>query len=444
MTNREKQRLDKSKQVGTVVAVLFTFFLFMAIVVIAQGKTVRVEASVLNVRTGPGLSYDIMTQVRENDELKVIDEKNEWYKVRLAGDQIGWVASWLVKNTEVSSGTNQVGTIISSTANIRKEATTSSDILGTVSKGTEVTVLFSQNNWVQINYQGQIAWVSGELIEVSAEKGSPSNNTGETNAPGASSVTILKDGTNIRSGPSTDDASLLKASSGDTYTVLETENDWHKITLSDGTTGYVANWVVTLSDGAAPTSTEASPPLLKPTSLAEATVVIDAGHGGKDSGANSNGLLEKELTLSTAKILAKKLEAFGTNVILTRSDDQTLSLNDRVYIAHTSKADAFISLHYDAYKVDNGGSGTSTFYYSDADRGLAESIHKAIGTKGPLRNNGVKRGDYLVLHENLQPSVLLELGFINNTVDATYIQRETYQALMADQIIHAMTEYFTN
>src|SRR5690625_4280829 len=154
------------RKISFFIALLMTLIVITTTVVWANNHTVVVEASVLNVRTGPGLSYDVMTQVMEEETLTVLDEKNEWYKVRLSDDKIGWVASWLVKNTEVTAASHSIGIISGTEVNVRQAATTDSLILGTVTKGEELPVLYQEKQWVQILFEGQVAWVSKDLIQV--------------------------------------------------------------------------------------------------------------------------------------------------------------------------------------------------------------------------------------------------------------------------------------
>lgn len=435
--NVKKQTVLPKKNHFLLIVALALFLTFGALTVMARDNTVVVEASVLNVRTGPGLSYDIMTQVTEDQELNVIEEENEWYKVRLANDRIGWVASWLVKNTEVTPATNSLGVVNTPQVNIRREASTNSDVLGVVPEGTEMTVLFEQNGWTQVQYMGQVAWISSELIDIIGPISEAAEQASNEETSSSGTVTIRTNGTNIRSQPSIEAAVLTTAQQGETLEVIGSEGDWYAVTLANGETGYVANWVVDLSTSDSPA------PVAQVTSISEATIVIDAGHGGHDPGAVTDYYNEKTITLDTAIRLANRLRDTGANVILTREADQFISLNDRVWEAHRTNADVFISLHYDALEQANVMSGTTTYYYSDQDFPLAEGINGALQQYGPLPNNGVRRGDYFVLRENAQPSVLLELGYLNNDHDIRVVNTDAYQATIVEAIYQALNEYFT-
>ena len=88
-------------------------------------------------------------------------------------------------------------------------------------------------------------------------------------------------------------------------------------------------------------------------------------------------------------------------------------LRKRVAVSHQVSADAFLSIHYDAIE-DNSVHGFTTYYTNSYQKELAETIHAGIAKKVSLKDRGARYGDYLVLRENRQPSVLLELGYLSN------------------------------
>lgn len=420
---------------------LFLLLTTFATIAMANTGTVTINAAVVNVRTGPGLSYDVMAQVVEDQRVQVIEEENEWYKVRISNDQIGWVASWLVDNMEVSAATNLVGTITYPEVNVRAESSTESNIIGTVKEGTQLTVLFEQSGWTQVQFQNQVAWISSDLIEVKAKPKQEAPTTVATKDDAAApvqQVTIRSNNTNIRSGPSIKEGIITTASQGDTFSFVEAVNDWYKIKLNDGSTGYVANWVVDLS-----ASTEEAAPTAVITNISEATIVIDAGHGGYDSGALADTFYEKEATLKTATALADRLRQAGANVIMTRSSDEFISLEERAYTSNNSKADAFISIHYDSTEKRNEVSGTTTYYYHDKEKPLANLVNQYLAQYGSLPNNGVRFGNFFVLRENYQPGILLELGYLSNDYDQQVVNTDAYRSQVADAIYQALNDYFT-
>src|SRR5699024_8060487 len=171
---------------------------------------------------------------------------------------------------------------------------------------------------------------------------------------GEEKITIVHDETKIRTQPTTDAPIITKVNRNERYSIIAEENDWYRVELPNGETGFVASWVVRKET----IKTD------RPSSIAKATIVIDPGHGGKDQGTKgSHGTLEKSVTLRTAKLIAKRLEATGANVILTRENDQYVNLATRVAIASENKAHAFISIHYDSTENERNAKRYTTYYY---------------------------------------------------------------------------------
>lgn len=411
-------------------------------VALANYTNVLVEASVVNVRLGPGLSYDIMTQVEGGSEVNVLAERNEWYKVRLADGRIGWIASWLINNTEVSASRNLVATIVDSSVNVREENNVESAIVGSAVAGDKFNLLYEENGWSQIDYNGRVAWISSDLIEISPGTVETAPETAVSEEALAllpeESLTVLYDSVNIRSAASEDSAVLGMANRGDVFTYVGEENGFYAITTPDGRTGYIANWLAAAeSEQVQPSSTAASV-----TTLAEATIVLDAGHGGIDPGAEGTYFYEEEVTLATAEAIAARLRQAGTNVILTRTTDVDVSLEERAYISNLNQADVFISLHYDSTPEGVVASGVSTYYYADQDLALAELVNDHLAANLPLPNNGTSFGNFHVLRENHQPALLLELGYMNNENDTWVFNNDHYRSLVAESVYNALTEYF--
>ncbi|HLR92029.1 MAG TPA: N-acetylmuramoyl-L-alanine amidase [Atopostipes sp.] len=437
-----------------------TFFMFLilltagAAVALANENMVTVETAVLNVRYGPGLSHEVLTQVEEDDRLFLLGEENKWYKVRLGNDQVGWVASWLVDSGEITQGDSQYAKVTGEAVNIRQFSNTDSEILGTVYKDAELQILYQDGDWYQVLYMGQVAWIHGDYIEIlntTAAEEMP------VNASAGSDVenTVVQMGdivTNIRSQPTTESEVIYAAQPGEQFEFIENNEDWYHIRLDENTTGYVAGWVSSIiepsaqtEESPAPTETASAQYARTVSSLAEATIVIDAGHGGYDPGAISPNqmITEKDITLDTALLLKNRLEDAGTNVILTRGSDQFISLDERVQTAHAHHADAFISLHYDAVEQANTMSGTTTYYYFDSDLELANTVNRYLAQNTPLTNNGVRLGNYYVLRTNRQPSILLELGYMNSDLDLQYIDTHSYQATIVEAVYQALREYYS-
>lgn len=212
-------------------------------------------------------------------------------------------------------------------------------------------------------------------------------------------------------------------------------------------------------------------PVLRPSYIANAgefnTVILDPGHGGKDPGARNSLGTEAFYNLKLAGLAKRKLEARGFRVVMTRSSDRFLSLQERVDFANSIKESAvFISIHFNA-----GGSharGIETFTLSppgvshygrglraddfraragnqqdSANIALATALHGAALTR--LGQNtfdrGIKRARFNVLSGVRHPAVLFEGGFMSHPREARLIQNERYQDALATAIADAIMRY---
>lgn len=149
------------------------------------------------------------------------------------------------------------------------------------------------------------------------------------------------------------------------------------------------------------------------------TVVIDAGHGGEDSGALSpHGIWEKDANLRMAKSVRNELVRRGCRVIMTREGDTFEKLYDRPKIAHTNDAVAFISIHHNAPPYDRDPNlfrYTAVYVWNDLGAALGEAINKRMAAVMPeVKNNGVPRANYAVTRNPEIPSCLIEVDFITN------------------------------
>lgn len=149
------------------------------------------------------------------------------------------------------------------------------------------------------------------------------------------------------------------------------------------------------------------------TAQAFTTVVIDAGHGGKDPGGYWYGTTEKRFCLDVAKRLQTALKAKGFNVVMTRTTDVYVELSDRAAKANRYRNAIFVSIHFNASR-DRSISGFETFYQSRKGRVLAQTIQSAMDRTIPGTNRGIHLRDYKVLRETRCTAALVECGFISN------------------------------
>ncbi|MFC5712421.1 N-acetylmuramoyl-L-alanine amidase [Thalassorhabdus alkalitolerans] len=161
-------------------------------------------------------------------------------------------------------------------------------------------------------------------------------------------------------------------------------------------------------------------------------VFIDPGHGGSDTGAVGNGLVEKDLALDTALHIRDILqnEYSGAEINMSRTTDVDVSLENRVQQANSWGADIFISVHYNA--AASGVSGFETYRYQGAPQRteeLHEVIHRELynfAWSGRMPDRGSMTAGFYVIRHTTMPSILTEGGFVTNSNDASYLQDPSF------------------
>lgn len=188
--------------------------------------------------------------------------------------------------------------------------------------------------------------------------------------------------------------------------------------------------------------------------IAGKVIVVDAGHGGNDSGARDPAKTtnEKDLTLSMAKKVSAKLAGQGATVIMTRKTDEFIALRERSEIANRNKADLFVSVHINSNRVANTSSGSIIFYHKKDPIGvlLADCIRSETAKRSKLPSIGIWSDTriydtgFAVLRYSKMPAVLVEVGFINNKKDLAAMRDEKFQADFVDGIVEGIRVYFGN
>jgi hypothetical protein len=179
------------------------------------------------------------------------------------------------------------------------------------------------------------------------------------------------------------------------------------------------------------------------------TVVVDAGHGGNDHGALSlNGLFEKDITLS----IVKKIAALNSNdrikILLSRDDDQSLSVKDRVAFAKANGANMFISIHLNA--IPNNETQDKNGFAVLIDKNnknillastLINELKKSYPTADKIRTH---KNRIWVLDANTCPAAMIECGYITNPADLAFISKSTNQEKIARNILNAIENFAAN
>lgn len=197
------------------------------------------------------------------------------------------------------------------------------------------------------------------------------------------------------------------------------------------------------------------------------TIVIDPGHGGRDSGALSciGHDHEKVFTLDWARRLAPLLMARGWNVVLTRTNDTEVSLAERVAIADRVKADLFLSLHFNSGLPNRDLTGLETYcltpsgmpsnlirdgeddlsqshpnnLFDDQNILLASRVHRSVLSSAGVADRGVRRARFMaVLRHQNRPAVLIEGGYLSNVGEARRIADADYRQALAEGVARGL------
>ncbi|TPR13257.1 N-acetylmuramoyl-L-alanine amidase [Apilactobacillus timberlakei] len=243
---------------------------------------------------------------------------------------------------------------------------------------------------------------------------------------------VEAEGLNLRNAPNDQSQIIEQVPHGQHLKIIKSsENNWWYVKYNNHK-GWVASWLLNQKNYNPKSSNK----------MAEATIVIDPGHGGSDSGTLSANqqYMEKTYTLKIADKVAKRLKNLNANVIMTRDSDRYVSLGQRTRLSNNVKADLFISFHFDSANGDGSASGFGVYkYHPNADK-IANTVNEGFDL--PLHSRGVSMGDYYVLRENKQPAILLEMGFMDSNHDLQYIRSNSYQENVANQVGKSINKYF--
>lgn len=172
------------------------------------------------------------------------------------------------------------------------------------------------------------------------------------------------------------------------------------------------------------------------------TVVIDAGHGGKDDGMKINEFSEKEIVASIAQKIKKNNTNANVIIHLTRTEDHYISLQDRAKFINELKPDLVLSLHVNGN--ENQTASGVEFYVSPKNKmyaqakTIAEDLNSRFITNHDLKSRGVKDANFTLLKESEYPSITVELGFLSNESDRKYLTDQNEQEKIATTILEAI------
>lgn len=409
----------------------------------AQDSSVRLKPKVLpvpentqmvvkndgvNVRSGPGLNYGVLTQVNKGERLAVLGKVPDWYQVRLPGGEVGWIVAWYVAPWEEPSRGSQPG----GEGQEEPKSNPSGEQSGNTSSGPAVNNLqvSSTEKAVKVTLSAD-APMDYHVFRLSSPErlvvDIPGVRPGEIprEVPVSSQVAGK-----VRVG-------WFKKSPDITRLVFDLSNRaaWRANLSADKKTLEVEVFV--------PDSREI---------LRDKLIAVDPGHGGPDPGAVANGLKEKDLTLKISQRLAGLLSSQGAKVLMTRSGDYDVDLYARPDMANRAGAELFVSVHINAYSSPNA-QGTATYIprreeteakrYEESRR-LAECIQCHLVQSLGLEDDGVREASFVVVRDSQMPAVLVEVAYITNPREAGLLAQDGFLARAAEAIYQGIVDYLAS
>ncbi|HIK04057.1 MAG TPA: N-acetylmuramoyl-L-alanine amidase [Trichormus sp. M33_DOE_039] len=177
-------------------------------------------------------------------------------------------------------------------------------------------------------------------------------------------------------------------------------------------------------------------------------ILLDPGHGGKESGAaGPTGYLEKDVNLAVSRLLREELVKRGATVVMTREDDRDVSLPERQAIINRESPAIALSIHYNSLP-DNGDAentqGVGMFWYHPQANNLAVFMHNYLVTKLGRPSYGVFWNNLALTRPAEAPSILLELGFMSNPNEFEWVTNPQEQKKLAKVLADGITEWFRN
>lgn len=394
--------------------------------------------------SGASFQYEVKERLAYNSKVTVLNEvvnslNQTWVQIKSSTGRTGWTPKY-----ELISSKNDLQYVYAlNKAVIRRGAGTNYSVSAYLKENDKLIVLQEINGWLNVEtLGGKRGWIDKLLTsKVSTKKLiSPTVETID-----GDQHLIWKKTSNFNLTYSILSSNRLKLSGG--FTDVEVPS-----TKIKGISSIDPSGVITFEPGYTFTIRNYPDKVtikIIQNGLAGKKIIVDAGHGGKDTGAiGPTGLREKDVNLATALLLKAELEKKGAIVTLTRSTDIFLELSERTAIANSSHYDAFISIHADSLSTTSRG--TTTYYNTTVNfngpksKKLADAIQKNIISSMGTYDRGVKEQEFYVNRMNQLPSILVELAFISNPKEEALLRSTAFRQKAAIEITKGLEEYFTN
>lgn len=169
-------------------------------------------------------------------------------------------------------------------------------------------------------------------------------------------------------------------------------------------------------------------------------IVLDAGHGGQEPGAMRAGIYEKDLTIDIIKRVKSYLKQAGISVIMTREEDETVSLKQRTIITNAEAPDAFVSVHINSSE-NSGVRGIETYYFTPQSKNLAQIIQSKLVNNINSPDRGIRTARFYVIRNTEVPAILAEVGYLSNDSERYSILTDERKDATAKAIAEGILNY---
>lgn len=422
--------------------------LFMTFLTSDQSMTVAQES--LTVHQEPSTRSKIITKIDKHRRIHILDEKHQWLLIRVNNHAQGWVPKWLVENPQLNDESNLYAYIQKELPLFEKDSK-NYPLKVKVKSDSYLPIQEVTKEWLKVAYENKTGYLPLESVKILSLKQLPKDMQEEKNdrvgeielkKKTDNTVYVRANQAYFMDAPSYFANTIYDLTYNQDFEYISSATDengeeFYLVEDEEGIRGYINARIVAFAKDYTGHYEQTDA-----TSLKDATILIDPGHGGEDNGASSldGTYFEKNYTLPTGLKIKKALEAKGAKVFITRDKDTWVDLEARVNQSHKLKVDAFISVHYDA-SSDVSWNGSTVYYFHESDYNLANYLNKAL-VDLPIDNNGTLFGNFQVIRDNHYPAVLLELGYITNPNDLEYILQEKYYDQIANQVVKGLETYF--
>lgn len=321
------------------------------------------------------------------------------------------------------------------TLNVRSLPSVNGDIIHKLNNNDIVEVIGQTGDWLLILLDDDEGYINGKYtVEAGTETPEVPEEPEEPTVTGNLIGKVTVKSLNMRQTASTNSTVIAALTLGQKVEVLSLDGDWAKIRVNSKT-GFVSKTYLKLINQ-------------KGNPLNNRIVILDPGHGAHDPGTSKNNATEKAIVLKVGKLVEAKLQKAGAKVIMTRSTDKFLSLEQRTEFAKKNFAETFVSIHVNS-AASTSAKGTETYFDSSLNANSAESkslatyIQNNLVQRANMVNRGVKDNRFYVIRNTNVAAVLVELAFLSNADDYKKLTSDAYLEIYAESIYQGLVQYYS-